>query len=197
MKLKSLLAAVALLSFGSATSAHALTFNLTGSTSTQSSFSVTGDDGLTVLTVTGFTSGASKNVHRDTNGMGVYQGGNDSNQVDGDGANETISFTFSTGTFTLISAQFSLVGNDDEFSLAVDGVAKGSADIPNNGQYVFQSIQTGSLFHFGVTGDNDDYKISSLNFRPTQGNAVPEPSTFGLLGLGLAAGIYSRRRKAA
>ena len=75
MKLKSLLVAAALLIFGSAESANALTFNLSGSTLSQSSFSVTGDDGLTGLTVTGLTSGGTKNVHLEPNRMGFYKGG--------------------------------------------------------------------------------------------------------------------------
>ncbi len=199
MKFNSLLLAASLVVFGTAQSASALTFNFTGATSTQSSFSVLGDDGLTTLTVTGFTSGGSKNIHRDSNGVGVYQGGSDSTQTDGDGADETIRFTFNSGSFTLLSAQFENVGSDDDFTLTVDNVYKGSADIPNNGSYVFQSIHTGLIFDFGVSDSNDDYKISSLSFTNNGGqeNAVPEPGTVGLLGLGLVGGIYARRKKAA
>lgn len=200
MKFKSLLIAASLFVFGTAGSASALSFDLSGSASTSSSFTVLGDDGITSLTVTGFSGNSASNVRRDSNGMGVYSGGSDDTQVDGNGPDETLRFTFASGSYTLLSVLFNpeFVGSDDDFNLTVDGSYKGQSDIPSNGLYVFQSIHTGLVFDFGVTETNDDYKIRAIAFRPNGGdNGVPEPSTFGLLGLGIAAGIYRRRQRAA
>ena len=197
MNVKNLFVAAALIVFCTAQSANALTFNFTGSNTTQASFDVLGDDGLTSIHVTGFTSGGAKNINRDSDGMGVYQGGNDSDQTDGDPTRETIRFTFAGGLFTLVSTQFANVGSDDDFGLNLAGVNQGTADIPNNGLFVFAGTYTGTDFSFYAPSSNDDFKISALTFNVNQSSAVPEPATVGLLGLAMFAGLVSRRRKAA
>ena len=197
MNLKNLFAAAALIVFGAVQNANALTFSFTGSESTQSFFDVIGDDGVTSIHVTGFTSGGAKNINRDGDGMGVYQGGNDSDQTDGDPSRETIRFTFGGGLFTLVSVQFTRIGSDDDFGLNLAGANQGTADIPNSGLFVFGGTYTGTDFGFYAPNDNDDFKISALSFNVNQSNAVPEPATVGLLGLAMVAGLISRRRKAA
>jgi len=174
------------------------TFDLTGSTSTQSSFTVPDGSALLSVLVTGFTSGGAQSINRDSNGMGVYSGGNDSTQTDGVGPDETIRFDLGTAILQLTQATFALVGSDDDFTLTVNGVYQGQADIPSGLVFNFGGSYIGSLFDFGVASSNDDYKLTSVKFSDscqgcTTGTEVPEPATMLLLGSGI--GLLGLGRK--
>jgi hypothetical protein len=112
----------------------------------------------------------------------------DSNQVDGAGPDETISFSFAQNV-RLVSVIFGAVGFDDDFTLALNGVVLGSADIPNGNVFDFTQFDlSGTSFGFGVAGSNDDYYISGLTVD------VAAPSVIALFGLALAAIGFSRRK---
>ena len=186
-----------------ASEASALTFNFTGSSSNQTSFNVTGDDGITNIPVTGFSTNngnlTQRKVDRTSSGMGVSSGGSDDNQVDGSGDDEILNFVFGSGSYQLVSATFGSVQSDDAFRLYFNGVNQGTADIPSNNTYNFAGTYIGTWFGFGVTESDDDFRISALTFNKVQqggGAAVPEPSTVALLGL-CGLGLIVRRMRAA
>lgn len=143
------------------------------------------------------------NVVQGSDGLGIWQGGLDSFQVDGLGANEILSLTFNQ-TVRVVSATFRRVGTDlvglgllnDDFRLLVDGVSVLTADIPGGnildtgtGTFNFSpSIAQGSVLGFGTVDFSDDYFLSSVTVE-----TIPTPALLpGLLAMGAAA---LRKRK--
>ncbi|MGD1929300.1 MAG: PEP-CTERM sorting domain-containing protein [Leptolyngbyaceae cyanobacterium] len=177
--------------------AQATTFGLGGSFDLESSF-LYEEDGIG-LTVTGVSQDGPRDVVRSGLGLGVYGGGGDDFEVDGFGPNEGLKFLFDH-TVSLVSATFSRVGFNDDFTLFVDGSIIGSADIPGGsffdndfGTFFFPqaSFNEGNEFIFAATGFNDDFKLKRLKIEKVVD--VPEPAA--MLGLGaVAAGLLAQKR---
>ena len=187
--------AAALLVFGLSTSAQAITFDLTEPDPFSLAVSFVVDDTTNAysLTATGWSTDGQELVIRSSLGMGVVSYLLDDPEVDGFGPDETLRLDLGLDELVLTSATFTSVGSDDDFRLYVNGILQiPSADIPNNGIYVFNPALLGSVFAFTVAGSNDDYKLSSVTF-----SEVPEPGTLALLGMGLAGFAVRRKRSAA
>jgi hypothetical protein len=117
--------------------------------------------------------------------------------LDGSSGFDSLTFSFS-GLVTLLDARFSYVdsgGDGDEFSLQA-GLFNDSYTIPEVGLITNLSISANE-FIFGVTDANDDYRIASMivNFDDQAPVPTPEPSTWLLLGSGLAGLIFWQRKR--
>lgn len=180
---------IATIGVGGAAQAVTLNFNFQGTPdSTQSSFVFT-NTGVSV-TATGTAGSSARNVIRNSSGLGVFGGGGEDPEIDGVGADETLSLSFNQ-TVRIVSATFSQVGTDDDFRFLVGStVLVADEDIPGgSGTFNFSSFsaasRTGNLFKFTVPGENDDYQVKSITIETVE--AVPEPIT--MLGAGTALGF--------
>ncbi|MGI0494882.1 PTPA-CTERM sorting domain-containing protein [Alkalinema pantanalense CENA528] len=200
----STLAAAATLAVASITAspveAATFTYDFSGGPLLPSVYNFSGSAPLTSVTAN------SGSVVWRPNGLGIWQGGLDSLQVDGLGINEVLNFTFNQ-TVKIISATFSRVGvnvpfidpnGKDDFRLLVDGTEVLAADIPGGnlldlgtGTYSFSpSIAQGSTFGLGVINRGDDYLLTNLTVE-----TIPTPAMLpGLIGMGV---VVLRKRKGA
>jgi hypothetical protein len=175
--------------------AKAATFDFSNHSSKPStSFNL--NQGNLNLVVTGHSaSNGNAKVVKNKFGLGVL--GNYNKQVNKD---ETLIFNFDK-TVRIVSATFSKVGLNDNFTLFIDGGEFVSADISGGdakdrslGTFNFTSLlpkNQGSEFIFGLADSNDDYFLKKLEVRP-----VPESSSIlGLLAIGVLGASYSLKSK--
>ena len=144
--------------------------------------------------------------------------GDDHTVSGSDGADEMALINFGETAVRLTSVTLSLVGNDDDFDVAVYG--RGSKHpvsftddiaLPNINPiveatfgsefrtvtYLFEDLLVGSIFGFGADGPDDDFKIQSIGFESLEVASVPLPAAGWMLIAGLGALAASRRKKSA
>lgn len=151
--------------------------------------------------ITNITSGSSDDRRfgvLDNDGLGVtgYLD-NDSNlNIDGNGSNDLLIFTFSeVVTFTGINFgntdsnddfEFGFVnGNVFERIISDERIVNDSVKLSD----ISTTIFTGTTFAIGAVGGNDNFRVTSIT-------AVPEPSTLSIFALALVGfGLRLRRNK--
>jgi hypothetical protein len=170
-----------------ATGASAITFDFTGGPGgLYHNYTFTGSDGSTVFAD---EYPADRDLYWGSYGLGVFGPRGDDTQVDGDGTNEGVIFTFGSDV-RLVSVDFAWVSYNDDFSLTVDGaLLYSSLDIPSSDTYTFLGTYIADNFMIGANYNNDDFYISGMEVAP-----VPEPGTIVLMGLGLV-GLAGMGRK--
>ena len=140
-------------------------------------------------------------------GLGVTSPDDNDHQIDGKGPNEVAKLSFSQSV-TVEKVWFTYVGFNDDFAFTmIDGDDAGSyyssTDIPGGwfwdsgvGAYYFHNDWTGTMFGFGASGKNDDYKLKGIKFSYHDVAPVPLPAG-GLLLLGGIAVMAGLRRRSA
>lgn len=149
--------------------------------------------GLKVTATATDETGTARNVFQFNGGLGVTTPGDlawngRSTQIDGFGPDEILNLSFDK-TVRLISAKFGAVGRNDDFSLTVDDLLAGFADIPSNNIYTFAGTYISQEFGFSTRDFRDDYYLRSVKVEiiPTPAAVLP-----ALAGIGTAA---LRRKK--
>jgi hypothetical protein len=179
-------------------SAASIGFNFSGTDGQQGLISFD-EDGLNVEATGKIANGDPRDVFQDEDGLGVFAGGTENQQIDGVGVEfrETLSLEFNK-LVTLLSATFTKVDSDgdgDEFKLLVDGNQLVSdTPIPSDGTFDFTSTSydaTGTVLGFTVGDSDDDYFLKSVEVKE-----VPEPTTIlgSLLVTGFGAMFYKKRK---
>lgn len=167
--------------------AQAADFNLTGGSGTTAS--ATFSSGGIGLTVTGPSLGGSLDVTRSSGGLGVSTGFLDAAGI---GNNESLTLTFSQ-VVNLTSLKLAEWDIPDNATLSWAG---GSRNLVGDG-IVSTDTETlsgvvGQVFTLKGTSALTTFRLNGL----TAVAAVPEPSTYALMGLGLAGIAAVRRRRA-
>ncbi|WP_152588697.1 PEP-CTERM sorting domain-containing protein [Nostoc sphaeroides] len=161
-------------------------------------------DGIS-LTATGVTNTGARNVYQSILGLGVSDTNNPidigTNQIGGTiRVGETLKLAFNQSV-KLVSVTFSRVGNNDNFSLLVNGNQFVAADIPGGNildidvsKFSFNPSPTGNIFGFTVADNNDDYLVKSVEVE-----AVPEPITLAgmVMGSGFGGILFKKYKKGA
>ena len=96
---------------------------------------------------------------------------------------DTVALLFETSFDPADTSANFYAGNDDDVSIITSALSA--------------ELEAGTTYHFVVTGyDNSQYgQFAAQIGGPVLISAVPEPSTWLMMGLGLAAVGYSARRK--
>lgn len=181
------------LATASAASAAPITFDFSGNQGKQQSIDLV-QDGLGVTATGEIANGDSRDIFQDGDGLGVFDGGTENKQIDGQGIQfrETLNLEFDN-LVTLLSATFTKVDSGDEFKLFVDGTQLVSdTQIPDSGTFDFTSSNaTGTVLGFSIGDSDDDYFLKSVEVQE-----VPEPTSIlgSLLVSGLGAMFYKKRR---
>lgn len=164
------------------------------------------NDGLGVISSSLLVAGDDVGIYVSTSdNLGVVMASGDLHSIDGGNSSTTdldegILFSF-TQLVSLEYASFDLFTGDDDFNLTVDGVlqlydfnatdtstlAYQASGEPN--EFYFSNI-IGQEFLFWADAGNDEFRIGRLEVQ-----AVPEPSTWLLLGIGLIGISNTKRRK--
>lgn len=179
----------------SAASAASITFDFSSNNDIQQESFELVEDGLKVTATGEIRNGDSRDVFQGLGGFGVTEGDGESNEIDGQSLDfkETLNLKFDN-LVTLISATFTNVDSNDEFTLFVDGDQLVSdTNIFGNETVDFTNIDaTGTTLGFSVGEDADnDYFLKSVEVQE-----VPEPTSIlgSLLVSGLGAMFYKKRK---
>lgn len=154
------------------------------------------DNWFQVTSAYGNYGGDNAGVYNGQTGLGLFLGNSDdSYSMDGaDGVNdgmdrdEGLLFSFDRQV-DLTHINFGSWGSSDDFNLDVDGVSL-FADNDNGGNDHYHGSHVGTQFMVWADGDTDSFRIQDIDI-----NAVPEPTSLALFGLGMAGLIGMRRRR--
>ena len=208
------LAALALM-VGASTAFGALyTFNLTASpriTSTTGGGIIVSsvEDANVTVTLTALASGSPSIAVLNPTGAGVDDGNGGGSvgedNIEGGAGAETLVITPSgTSPFTLVSVTFTNTetsGGGDDAAIFLDQLASENFDIPighASGTSTFNAPANTTFTTFVAfenTDGNDDFLVSQI-VLDIDTAAVPEPTTWTLLGAGIAALALIRRKRA-
>lgn len=147
------------------------------------------------LTVRGFNnSNQQKSVSEGLGGLGVTSSFLDSSAISG---GEYLTLTFSEQV-SLSSLDFGEWANGIDKAILSWGGNALTLSNSNNG--LFSSVfdltgVTGSTFKLQSSGSLTSFKLDALSIAPVA--AIPEPSTYALMGLGLVGIAFAARRRRA
>ncbi|MEM7061284.1 MAG: VPLPA-CTERM sorting domain-containing protein [Pseudomonadota bacterium] len=195
--LKSIFAA-AVLAFGAAPAANAVSFDLTGSGNFSSYDLTSGGLTLTVspasfIDLTNTIIGPDGNdvVTRRSGGTGIDRGFLDGGQIDGRLGNDLLVLTFDQKV-VFNSVTFGAVDGNDDFDLAIDGIfVLEDINIAASNPFLFAAGTMGTVLGIGADGLNDDFRVKAIDVT-----AIPLPAGFLLLLSGMGAIAFVGRRKA-
>ena len=178
------------------------TFNLTNATLTSgTTLTISSVEDVNVQITLSTLAGQ---VGMDANGAGVIAtAGNSTDIQQGERLIITPGFV---GPFTLSSVTFGNVdtggGNSGDQSIVyLDGTDSGTFVLPNSGVAVGGAGVPGNdtfttTIAFGASDGNDDFRVTQIVLDGIGTTSVPEPSTWTLFGVGVAALAWFRRKRA-
>ncbi len=174
-----------------------VTFDFTVSSSVETQLLSFQVGGIQLDITAADANGVVADVSQTRDGLGVYRGNSDSKVIDGAGVDDLLTLTFQT-LVTLQQVLFSSIEEGgDSFLLQVDDGQSFASNL-HNALFDFSYLNiAGREFVFSAVLDKADYRIEAMVVDVSEQMPVPtpEPSTWLLLGSGLAGLFFWQRKR--
>lgn len=144
-----------------------------------------------LITIADSGSNNNRSSFEFSDGLGVIGGKDDNNEIDGEGQNDIVIFSFSEQV-SFLGLEFGNVDRQDDFHFGLvdeDTFLRTLTDTRiSSNNFILSTGLVGTTFAVGAVERNDSFTLNSISITP-----VPEPSTITVFILGFICILRLRR----